>query len=88
MIHPPSDLPKTRVGSLVIVEASKLINALGITRQTLWNWRRAGKIPVGSRYRNRVVFTIEEARTIQSFAHYLEPVALSAPSNQLKLPLK
>jgi hypothetical protein len=87
-MHIPRDLPKTRVGSVAIVEASKLIHALGITRQTLWNWRRAGKIPAGSRYRNRVVFTIEEARTIQSFAHYLEPVALSAPSNQFKFPLR
>jgi hypothetical protein len=83
-----SQLATLRIGSADYVDAVNLIEHLGITRQTLWNWRRAGKIPVGFRYRNRVVFTEAEVQQIDSFAHHVEPVELSAPKNQLKLSLK
>jgi hypothetical protein len=85
--HTPR-LPTLRIGSSDYVDAVNLVEYLGVTRQTLWNWRRTGKIPVGFRYRNRVVFTTEEVRDIESFAHQLEPAALSVRAHQLKMALK
>ncbi len=80
--------PTLKIGSADYVDAVNLVEHLGITRQTLWNWRRSAKIPLGFRYRNRVVFTTEEVREIESFAHQLAPAELSTPTNQLKLSLK
>lgn len=65
--------------------AGEVIGAVGVTRQTLWRWRRAGKIPAGYRFRNRqVLYTEDECRQIREFANHLEP--LSADNdNQLSI---
>jgi len=76
------------IGSSEFVDATCLVSYLGVTRQTLWNWRRARKIPLGFRYRNRVVFTLEEVKLIEAFAYQLEPAELTPPTNQLKLSLR
>jgi hypothetical protein len=48
-----------------------------VTRQTLWRWRRQGKIPKGSLYRGKdLVFTLEEASDIRRYANRLEPTPL------------
>lgn len=54
--------------------ALELVEDLGITRQTLWRWRREGLVPQGHLLRNqRVVFTEEEAAAIRAFARRVEP---------------
>ena len=45
-----------------------------VTRQTIWRWRKEGKVPEGVKYRGReVVFTQEELERIYAYAHRLEP---------------
>lgn len=73
-----------RIGSADYVDAVNLIEHLGITRQTLWNWRRTGKVPVGFHYRNRVVFSKVEVREIEAHAHQLAPAELSMASTRAK----
>ena len=58
---------------------------LRISRQTLWRWRAAAKIPVGRQYRGRVVlFTQDEVTEIQRYAHRIEP-ALPRAGSQMTL---
>ena len=65
--------------------ASDIQRDLGIARQTLWRWRKGGKIPQGRRYRDRqVVFTREEVDAIRDYSNRLEPVE-SVGNDQLKL---
>jgi predicted DNA-binding transcriptional regulator AlpA len=65
--------------------ASDIQRDLGVARQTLWRWRKGGKIPQGRRYRDRqVVFTRDEVDAIRDYSNRLEPVE-SVVSDQLKL---
>ncbi len=65
--------------------AADIQRDLGITRQTLWRWRKERKIPHGRRYRDRqIVFTEQEVQAIREYAHRLAPAELSA-ANQLPL---
>jgi hypothetical protein len=65
--------------------AADIHRDLGIVRQTLWRWRRAGNIPSGRRYRDRrIVFTKQEVEAIREYANRLEP-ADSTNANQLRL---
>jgi len=55
--------------------ASELAIELSVSRQTIWRWRREGKIPSGSRFRNRqVVFTPQEADAVLEYANRVEPI--------------
>jgi predicted site-specific integrase-resolvase len=65
--------------------AADIQRDLGIARQTLWRWRKGGKIPQGRRYRDRqIVFTRQEVEAIREHSNRLEPVD-STSSDQLKL---
>lgn len=56
--------------------ASDLVEALGVSRQTLWRWRQDSEVPQELRYPRRwVVFTADERESIQQYAERLEPVA-------------
>jgi predicted site-specific integrase-resolvase len=67
--------------------ATEVAEIVGVTRQTLWRWHKAQKIPSGRRYRGtKLLFTQEEVETIYEYAHRLEPGDPSADfENQLKL---
>ena len=55
--------------------ASELAIELSVSRQTIWRWRREGKIPSGLRFRNRqVVFTPQEADAVLEYANRVEPI--------------
>ena len=58
-----------------------------VSRQTLWRWRRDGKIPVGRKLRNhKVLFTTAEMASIRGYANSVEVVE-SSMGMQLRLPL-
>lgn len=64
--------------------AADIQRDLGVARQTLWRWRKNGKIPQGRRYRDRqVVFTRQEIEVIREYSNRLEPA--DASDDQLKL---
>ena len=55
--------------------SGELAEELGISRQTLWRWRKQGKVPAGHKYRDgQVLFTTEEASRVREYAHQLEPL--------------
>ena len=58
---------------------------LGVSRQTMWRWRKDGKIPVGHRFRDRqVFFTVAELESIHEFANHVEPIG-DVSRDQLRL---
>lgn len=65
--------------------SGELAQELGISRQTLWRWRKQGKVPAGHKYRDgQVLFTAEEASRVREYAHQLEPLE-SVSLDQLRL---
>ena len=55
---------------------SEIADELGVSRQTLWRWRKADEIPQGCKARgNRVVFSLDEVVAIRAFAERVEPIA-------------
>jgi len=53
---------------------SEVAEVADVARQTVWRWRKAGKIPAGRRYRGReLLFTLGEMEDIYDYAHRLEP---------------
>ena len=65
-----------KVNGISYLTTTDVLKQVNVTRQTLWRWRQEGKIPVGSRLRNRqVVFSLEEVDTIRDFANRIEPIS-------------
>ena len=66
---------------------SEVAQVAEVTRQTVWRWKRDGKIPAGRRYRGReLLFTQEEMEDIYAYAHRLELEGSSSGfEDQLKL---
>lgn len=61
--------------------ANELLVELGLSRQTLWRWRQAGKVPTGNRYRgHQVIFTCEEANRVREHARRIDPIDSAAAS--------
>ena len=56
--------------------AAELVRELRVSRQTLWRWRRVGKIPSGRRFRDgQILFTTAEAERIRQYSNKVDPVA-------------
>ncbi len=74
-----------KIDGIAYLAAIELLRELDISRQTLWRWRREGRIPPGHRFRDgKVVFTQQEADEIRRYANRIEPID-EAQSNQLGL---
>jgi len=57
------------------LQVTEVAEIVGVTRQTLWRWRRDGLIPVGRKYRGRqVIYNREEIELIRQFAERIEPI--------------
>ena len=54
--------------------AAQVADAANVSRQTLWRWRKEGKVPSGQRYRDRqILFTAEDVASVLEYANRLEP---------------
>lgn len=61
------------------VPATVIARELGVSRQTLWRWRRDGTIPQGHVHRRRrLMFTADECRRIAEHANRIEPARSKA----------
>jgi predicted DNA-binding transcriptional regulator AlpA len=64
----------------------EVLQEMQITRQTLWRWRQEGHIPLGRRFRSRLlVFSPDEALVIRRYANRVEPIVPSDAASQLSL---
>lgn len=68
---------------------NEVLEATGISRQTLWRWRQEARVPDGHRFRNgQVLFTRKEFDEILAYANRIEPGALSSDPAQLGLGIR
>jgi predicted DNA-binding transcriptional regulator AlpA len=81
------DVPKSVIiDGIAYISTSAVLEALSISRQTLWRWRNEGKVPPGRRYRGRhVVFSQPDFEAISAYANLLEPITKPNNKDQLKL---
>lgn len=71
-----SDLQTIVIKGDPYVGSSEVARAIGVSRQTLWRWRQAGRVPAGRIFRGRhVVFTLPEVEVIRAYATRLEPAS-------------
>ena len=57
------------------LQVTEVADAIGVTRQTLWRWRRDGTIPIGRKYRGwQIIYTPSEVELIRQFAERIEPI--------------
>jgi hypothetical protein len=71
-----SSLNPVEIDGIVYFPATEVAAILRISRQTLWRWRRAGKIPLGHRFRDgQTFFTQNEVEDIRGFALRIEPIS-------------
>lgn len=55
--------------------ATEVINEVGVARQTFWRWRQEGRVPAGSRFREKlVIFTPEELQEIKDYSNRMQPI--------------
>ena len=68
--------------------SAEVVEATGVSRQTLYRWRRSGFVPAGHVFRsNRLLFSQSELDRILAYANHLEPGALGVKPGQLDLPI-
>lgn len=64
----------TIIDGTTFLSVSEVADLIGVSRQTLWRWKKAGHIPNGHRYRGRMLlFTRRELDDIRAYAHRLKP---------------
>jgi len=74
------------------IEGTEYLNVLevaedvGVSRQTLWRWRKDGLIPQGNRFRGRkILFSPAEVEAVREFAFRVEPIHEEEKSPQVSL---
>ncbi|MEM1128388.1 MAG: hypothetical protein AAGI71_17215 [Bacteroidota bacterium] len=64
---------------------TEVVHVAGVTRQTLWRWRKARQVPSGQSFPGRhVLFTVDEAEAVYRYARRVAPTRLPDPE---QLPL-
>jgi predicted DNA-binding transcriptional regulator AlpA len=67
-------MPTTLKGTSYL-HLAELADEVGVTRQTLWRWRKEGSIPQGNRFRGRkILFNPAEVEAVREFAFRVEPI--------------
>lgn len=62
--------------------AADLVRRIGVSRQTLWRWRKQEKVPSGYHYRDgRLYFTEDECRAVMEYANHIEPASVPQGGN-------
>jgi hypothetical protein len=81
-------MPALLLDGVPYFTAAEVLRVAGVSRGTLWRWRREGKVPVGLKYRDKqVLFTQGELSRIREYAHRLatpELAATPAPGENLR----
>ncbi len=63
-----------QIDGVEYVTAQEAADVADVTRQTIWRWKKAGKIPCGYRFRNgQLLFTREELTAIRRYANRVQP---------------
>ncbi len=58
-----------QVGGAVYYSTKEVQQSIGVSRQTLWRWRKAKKIPPGQRHRtHKILFTADDLQAIEAYA--------------------
>lgn len=82
----PGQAVPTTLHDTTFLTATEVADLAGVSRQSLWRWKKAGHIPGGRRYRGReLLYTRDEVEAIYAHAHRLEPEAAAAHVDQLDL---
>ncbi len=69
--------------------ASEVLKATGIARQTLYRWRKEGRVPQGHRLRGRLLlFTESDYAAILAHANRIDPSLPETDPAQIALPLR
>ena len=72
---------KLEIAGVPYFSLAAVLADVDVSRQTLWRWRRKGRIPQGHRYRNgQLLFTGDEYREILAYASRVQPEALGSGS--------
>ena len=62
-----------RIQGVQYYTTAEVLRAAGVSRQTLWRWRKEGQVPQGHRFRSRgVLFSSRERDQIVSYANRIE----------------
>ena len=78
---------KKEIAGVQYYSTTFVLAEVGISRQTLWRWRREELIPQGHRFRNgQLLFTHSEYQKILEHANRVEPSGFgSTPVDTLEL---
>jgi predicted DNA-binding transcriptional regulator AlpA len=64
------------IKGITYYSSPEVLEACSISRQTLWRWRKEGKIPDGRRFRDgSLLYTESDYEVIQDYANSVEPIA-------------
>lgn len=78
-------MPK-EIEGVTYLHATELAEEMEVSRQTIWRWRRGGKIPAGNRFRGRqVLFSPSEVEAVREFAFGVKPILEDEKEEQFSL---
>ncbi len=73
------------IDGVIHYSSQEVSEECGVSRQTLWRWRKNGKIPLGRRFRDgSLLFSETERETVIDYANRVEPIEQGSV-NQLSL---
>ena len=72
---PPADSMPLEIDGVHYFTLSEVADSIGVTRQTLWRWRREKHIPPGLKFRGRkVLLSQSEVEIARAYANRVEPI--------------